>query len=223
VPQLPRQLSREALGGERLSREALVAYQRDRILDAAVGVFAKRGYQQTTVENIVAAAKGSVGGFYQHFENREDCFLSVFDLVVAQARERVGSASAGAEGWAAQAYMGLATMLELTVSEPMAARIVLIEAQTAGREATARYRSLCDEAAAWLEGGREHYGAAATLPGTFEQAAVSGTAYFLHQRLLAGEPDEPADLLAETSQIVLGPIVGAAGLRRLGVVAANSR
>lgn len=220
---MPRQLSREALGGERLSREALVAYQRERILDAAVGVFAKRGYQQTTVDNIVAAAKGSVGGFYQHFENREDCFLAVFDLVVARARARVAAAAADEESWAAQAHAGLAAMLELTVSEPLAARIVLIEAQTAGRVATARNRALCDEAADWLRGGRGHYRAAATLPETFEQAAVSGTAYFLHQRLLAGEPSDPVELLVETSQIVLGPIVGAAELRRLGVAAANSR
>jgi AcrR family transcriptional regulator len=214
VPKLPRQLSREALGGERLSREALVAYQRERILNAAIGVFAKRGYQQTTVDNIVAAAKGSVGGFYQHFENREDCFLAAFDLVAGRARERLVSAAAGEESWAAQAYAGLEAMLEFTVAEPLAARIVLIEAQTAGRPATARYRALGDEAAGWLRGGRRRH--AVSLPETFEQAAVGGTAYFLHQRLLAGEPNDPAELLAETSEIVLGPIVGTAGLRRLG-------
>jgi AcrR family transcriptional regulator len=223
VAKLPRQLSREALGGERLSREALVAYQRERILDAAVGVFAKRGFQQTTVDNIVAAAKGSVGGFYQHFDSREDCFLALLDRTAARARERVGAAAAAESDWAARAHAGLASMLGALAAEPMAARIVLIEAQSAGREATARYRALCDSAAAWLRGGREHYEAAAALPGTFEQAAVGGTAYFLHQRLLSGEFTDVSELLAETSQIVLGPILGAARLRRLGAPAVAGR
>jgi AcrR family transcriptional regulator len=221
VPKLPRQLSREALGGERLSREALVAYQRERILAAAVGVFAKRGYQQTTVDNIVAAAKGSVGGFYQHFESREDCFLAVFDWVVDRVRKQVVAAATEGD-WAAKSYAGLGALLEASIEEPLAARIVLIEAQTAGRAATARYRALCDEAAASLRAGRGHYATAAALPGTFEQAAVRGTAYFLHQRLLASEPLSASELLTETSQLVLEPIVGAAELRRLSSAPATA-
>jgi AcrR family transcriptional regulator len=217
VPDLPRQLSRQALGGERLSREALDAYQRERFLDAALGVFAKRGYQQTTVDNIVAASGTSVGGFYQHFDSREDCFLALFDRIVASVRNQMGAAASAEEDWAAQTYAGLAAMLAAAVAEPLAARIVLIEAQSAGRAATARYRSLGDAAAEWLRGRRRHP-TAADLPETFEQAAVGGTAYFLHQRLLSGESMDVGNLLAETSQIVLGPIVGAAGLRRLGTV-----
>jgi AcrR family transcriptional regulator len=221
VPKMPRQLSRQALGGERLSREVLVAYQRERILTAAIGVFAKRGYQETTVDNIVAAAKGSVGGFYQHFDNKEDCFLGAFDRVVAQTREPIAAAVAAEQDWAGRAYAGLAALLEATVAEPLSARIVLIEAQTAGRAATARYRALCDEAAAWLRDGRELYPTARGLPGTFEQAAVTGTAYFLRQRLLAAEPSSPEELLAETSKIVLGPILGGAELRSLEATAVS--
>jgi AcrR family transcriptional regulator len=212
---MPRQLSRQALGGERLPRETLVAYQRERILSAAIGVFAKRGFQETTVDNIVAAAKGSVGGFYQHFDNKEDCFLAALDLVVARTRELLAAATAEESDWAARTYSGLAALLEATVAEPLSARIVLIEAQTAGRAATARYRALCDEAAAWLRAGRESYPSAGSLPGTFEQAAVTGTAYFLRQRLLAAEPSAVEELLAETSKIILGPILGAAKLRSL--------
>jgi AcrR family transcriptional regulator len=219
---MPRQLSRDALGGERLSREALVAHQRERILDAAIGVFAKRGYQQTTVDHIVAAAKGSVGGFYQHFENKEDCFLALLDRTISRARDRVRESASAQADWAACAQEAMAAMLAAAVADPMIARIVLIEAQSAGREATARYRAICDDAAAALRGGREHYPAARALPPTFEQAAVSGTAYFLRQRLLAGELSDEAELLAETSQIVLGPIVGPAALRRLPGAAATT-
>jgi AcrR family transcriptional regulator len=219
---MPRQLQSRALGGEKLSREALVALQRERILTGAIGVFAKRGYQATTVDNIVAAAKTSVGGFYQHFENREDCFLACFDRIASRARRLLAAATAEEPDWAARAYLGLAALLEVFAAEPLEARIVLIEAQTAGRAATVRYRSLGDDAAAWLRAGRGRDPGAARLPATFEQAAVSGTAYFLRQRLLAGEPSDPTMLLAETSRIVLGPILGVESLRGLEAGAASA-
>ncbi|HTR74161.1 MAG TPA: TetR/AcrR family transcriptional regulator [Solirubrobacterales bacterium] len=204
------------MGREQLSREALVSYQRERILGAAIDVFARRGYQQTTVENIVAAWDGSVGTFYGHFEGKEDCFLGAFDRVIATERGRLLAAGAAEESWARQTYAGLGALLEVIVARPAEARIVLIEAQTAGPAASGRYQAVLAEIAAWLRQGRRHHAEAAALPESFEQAAVSGTAYFLRQRLLAPEPDSATKLLAETSQIVLEPMVGAAELRRLG-------
>lgn len=216
VADLPRHLARGAVGRERLSREALASYQRERILVAATGVFAKRGYQQTTVEHIVDAWEGSVGSFYGHFDGKEGCFLAAFDRVVAQGRELVADAVAGEESWAAQAYAGLGALIEVVVAEPLAARIVLVEAQSAGAAGRERYLALLDEFTGWLRGGRREYPEARSLPETFEQAMVGGTAYFLQQQLLADAADAAAALLAETSQVVLEPIVGADQLRRLG-------
>lgn len=204
------------MGRERLSREALASYQRERILIAATGVFAKRGYQQTTVEHIVDAWEGSVGSFYGHFDGKESCFLGVFDQVVAQGRERLADTVAGEKSWSARAYAGLGALIEATAAEPLAARIVLVEAQSAGPQARERYLALLDELAAWLRDGRRERPEARALPETFEQAAVGGTAYFLEQRLLASGADSASELFAETSQVVLEPILGAAELRRLG-------
>ncbi|HVS99288.1 MAG TPA: helix-turn-helix domain-containing protein [Solirubrobacterales bacterium] len=217
---LPRHLSRGPVGREQLSREALVTYQRERILSAAIGVFAKRGYQQTTVENIVAGWDGSIGTFYQHFEGKEECFLGAFDRVTTATRGQLSTTTAAEESWAGQAYAGLAALLEAIVARPSEARLVLIEAQTAGPAANDRYLAVLGEIAAWLRRGRLHHSEAASLPESFEQAAVSGTAYFLRRRLLAPEPDSATKLLTETSRIVLEPMVGAAEVRRLDSVVA---
>lgn len=215
MPRLPQHLSRAPVGKEQLPREALAGFQRDRILRAATGVFAKRGYQQTTVDNIVAAAKTSVGAFYQQFEGKEDCFLAVFERIIAGEGERIEAALGSEASWPDRAYSALRELLEAFVDDPLAARIVLIEAQTAGGAATARYNELIDAAVAWLRRGRRLHPAAAQLPESFEQAAVSGTAYFLQQRLLASSRSSVETLLAETSPLVLEPIVGAGEIRRL--------
>jgi AcrR family transcriptional regulator len=215
VARLPEHLSKVPVGREQLSREALSEHQRERVLVAATGVFAKRGYQETTIDNIVAAAKASVGSFYQLFEGKEDCFLGVYDRILAGARQEVAAAASASEGWAGEAFAGLRALLEILVERPLEARIVLIEAQTAGPAATARYNELMDAATAWLSGGREHYPDAADLPASFEQAAVAGLAFFLQQQLLVAEAPSVPDLLADTAQTILEPIVGGEELVRL--------
>jgi AcrR family transcriptional regulator len=217
LAQLPTHLASAPVGRQRLSREALSAHQRARILDAATGVFAKRGYQETTIDNIVAAAKASVGSFYQLFDGKEECFLAVYDGVLASARARIAERTAITDGWAAKAFAGLRELLEIFVADPLAARIVLIEVQTAGLAATAHYNDLMDTATAWLRGGREHFPAAAGLPQTYEQAAVAGLAFFLSQRLLGPTEASVPELLADTAPILLEPILGEQEFkRRLG-------
>jgi AcrR family transcriptional regulator len=50
---------------------------RNRILDAAAGVFAKRGYSGTSTADIVDAAGLSRGTFYLHFKNKAEVLIEV--------------------------------------------------------------------------------------------------------------------------------------------------
>jgi AcrR family transcriptional regulator len=212
---LPEYLSKAPIGREQLSREDLSERQRDRILDTATGVFAKRGYQSTTLENIVTAAGIGVGGFYALFAGKEECFLGVYDRILAAARARIAEAVVGAEGWGQEAFLGLRELLLIFAEEPLEARIALIEAQSAGPAATARYNAVLDEVTEWLRQGREHYPEAAALPPTFEQATVAGFAFFLQQRLLSSEPQEAAALFADSTQLILELVTGSDELERL--------
>jgi AcrR family transcriptional regulator len=47
---------------------------RQRLLDAGSKVLPRRGYQDTRVDDIVAAAEVSHGTFYRYFENKDDFF-----------------------------------------------------------------------------------------------------------------------------------------------------
>jgi AcrR family transcriptional regulator len=215
VARLPQHLAKVPVGRERLSREALSSHQRERILAAAKGVFARRGYQETTIDNIVAAAKASVGSFYSLFQGKEDCFLAVYQLAVDRSRAQFAAAVEPASSWAEEAYLGLREMLAIFVADPAAARIILIEAQTAGAEAARCYEALLDAAAAWLRAGRDARPEAAELPPSFEQAGIAGLAYYLQQCLHGSGPKDVEELFAETAPILLEPMLGAAELRRL--------
>jgi AcrR family transcriptional regulator len=214
--ELPTHLRGAPMGAETISRAELVVHQRDRVLSKAIPFFARRGYRASSVDDLLAAGKVGVGNFYSLFDGKEDCFLACLDRVVGEVRRRLADSTATARDWDARAYLGLAALIDYLSEEPLGARIVLVEAQSAGAEATSRYNALLDEAIAWLSKGRRGHPAARSLPATFEQAAVSGLAFYLQRCLLEIEPPAPAGLTAETAGLLLEPIVGGDTLARLG-------
>jgi AcrR family transcriptional regulator len=221
VARLPEHLRSTPAGAEKVSRELLSEHQRDRVLAAATPVFAKRGYLGTTVDDVLAAGKVGVGNFYDLFEGKEDCFLACFERALAAARGEMAEAAASTSGWGARTYVGLHRLIESILAAPLEARLVLIEAQSAGPEALARYNALLDAAKDWLQAGREEFTAARGLPAGFEQAAVSGLAFYLQQCLLDSRPHRASELFGETAGLVLEPIVGAEELRRLRAASAS--
>ncbi|HEX4304730.1 MAG TPA: TetR/AcrR family transcriptional regulator [Solirubrobacterales bacterium] len=196
------------MGTAILSRAELVTYQRERVILNATPVFAKRGYQATTVDDLLATGKVGAGNFYSLFDGKEDCFLACFDHASAEALETISSSTQDAVDWDQAAYLGLAAMLEFFCAEPLVARIVLVEAQSAGAAAVARHNALLDRAVAWLSSGRRAHPEASALPPTFEQASVAGFSFYLQQCLLDAHRPPASQLLSETAGIMLAPIIG---------------
>lgn len=212
---LPPHLARVPVGRDPFPPETLASHQRQRLMSAATGVFAERGYQETTIDNIVGAAKASVGSFYSLFGGKEECFLAVFDDIVERSRSEIIAALEEAESWGEGAVLGLGKLLSLFVSAPQAARIVLVEAQTAGEAATVRYESLLDAAGDWLRAGRAGKPRAAVLTPSFERASIAGLAFYLQQQLFSPETDDWESLLEETAPLLLEPIIGLEALTPL--------
>jgi AcrR family transcriptional regulator len=52
----------------------------------------QRGYRETTVADVVRIARTSRRTFYQHFEDRDTCFLALFDAVNDQTMEQIADA-----------------------------------------------------------------------------------------------------------------------------------
>lgn len=205
---LPPHLMKKQVGRDQVSREVVESHQRERVLEAAVGVFAKRGYPNTTIDHIIAAAKIGVGSFYALFDGKEDCFSQVFDRVVERGRERVVAAIPEDSAWEGQAVAALRALLELIAEEPHAARIALVEVQTAGPKSLARYEDLLESLTPVLRVARELSPVGAELPETFEDATIAGVAWLLHQRLVGGELDDLAKILPDLVGILVEPYVG---------------
>ena len=60
-----------------------------RIVRAAEFLFAERGYDGTTVQNITLRARCSVGSFYARFKDKESLFLHIHDRHCAELLQRM--------------------------------------------------------------------------------------------------------------------------------------
>jgi AcrR family transcriptional regulator len=198
-----------------VSRKVRGAHQRERVLVAAIPLFASRGYLGTSIEDLLEDGRVGFGNFYELFESKEGCFLFCFERVVGGARTEMAAAAESGSGWADATYLGLHRMIAVMLAAPLEARLALVEAQSAGPEALSRYNALLDLAIGWLQGGREEFVSARGLPAGFERAAVSGLAFYLQQCLLDSRRYEVSKLFAEVAGLVLEPIVGRDELRRL--------
>jgi len=109
-----------------------------RILDAAVDVFADKGYHGTLVDEIALAADTSKGGVYFHFPNKQAIFLALLDRLANMLRERIEAAVADEPDPIARADIALEVVLDTFAAHRRLARLFMVEALGAGPEFNAR-------------------------------------------------------------------------------------
>ena len=125
----------------RTAREAVVASQRGRVLEALVKVVARKGYPATTVADIVARAGISRRTFYEQFWDKEECFLAALDTGIDFVRARIDQefATLDPHDWRAHVQVLLETCLATLAIEPEFTKVLHVDALAAGEQARARW------------------------------------------------------------------------------------
>lgn len=186
----------------------MLAEQRPRILRAATELIAKRGYHHTTIELIIRRAHVSYATFYKHFDNREQCFLALFDEANEETMRRVRVAFDGEEVWPEKIAAGLSAFFGAIAEDPATARACLVEALTAGPAAVAHYEAALAAFEPFLREGRELTPRGARLPKTLESTLTGAVGWAAYQRLVVGEAAKLPAQLPETLELLLSPYIG---------------
>lgn len=199
-------------GPRPVTREQIPIDQRERIIDAAASLIAKRGFHNTTIELIVRRAKVGYATFYRNFADKEELFLAVFDFAGAEVRRQVVEAvvTEADAPWADRVAAGLRAVYLLISENPVYARVCLVESLSAGAGGAARYEQALRNFDPLLRPGRKLRPANAELPETLESTLVGGVFWIAYQRLLASEADRLMELLPEAIELVLSPYIGEA-------------
>src|ERR671937_2143574 len=94
--------------------EVRLTVQRRRLFQAAATVFARSGYAEATAEAISREAGMSKATFYEHFANKEECILALFDVAATEVLQAMAAGiGAGAEDPLARMRGGLRAFLDM--------------------------------------------------------------------------------------------------------------
>jgi AcrR family transcriptional regulator len=182
-------------------REVVAESQRERMLVAMADATAGKGYANVAVADVIERAGVSRRSFYEHFANKEECFLAAYDAGVAGLLEEIAEAEAQAgPGLLAGARAGTEAYLQLLADNPAFARTFLIEVLGAGPAALERRAAVHERFAQRLvESYRAIGGDVPEPPAYIFRAAVGAIHELVIDRVLKeGAASLPA---------LLGPIV----------------
>jgi AcrR family transcriptional regulator len=73
----------------RLSRKQKQAHTRTCLMESAAKVFARRGLQQASIDEVAGDAGFTKGAFYANFKSKEELFLAMLDERFAQRIEQI--------------------------------------------------------------------------------------------------------------------------------------
>ena len=197
-------------GVRKLPSDLIRTIQRERLIVAMLNAAAELGYLETNVQDVIDRAGVSRPTFYEHFSNKEDCFLAAFDTSAKRLRKALDSAaSKGGDVWRDRVRFALAALLHFASREPDTARTLVVEARAASEAAVRRRVELLDGFARCLdEEARALLPASPPQTGVTASGIVGGVESLLYSRLCKQEYDQLEALLPALMYFVVLPYEG---------------
>jgi len=108
----------------------VIRNQRERLFGAIVAVVSEKGYEATTVADVVELSGVSRSAFYSHFSNKAECLAAAAAELIRPVMAELSQAE-GNDGLG-QLEAVFERYIELVVSQPAAARACFVELPAAG-------------------------------------------------------------------------------------------
>jgi AcrR family transcriptional regulator len=192
-----------------LPSDLVSAVQRERLLAAMLRATAELGYREVSVQEVIDRAGVSRPTFYEHFANKEACFLVAFDSAAARLRGRLELAMEGGEGWRERLRLALEELLCFVGEDPDAAMSLIVDARGACPLALERRDQLLDGFASCLDQMVREEADPDRAPSAIAAAGiVGGIEALLYSRLNRGEAGGVGALLPSLMYFAVLPYEG---------------
>jgi AcrR family transcriptional regulator len=125
---------------------------RQRLIAAMSESVAHKGYRDTTVADVVRIARTSRRSFYEQFEDRDACYLALFDAVNDRLMAAVAGAVKPEEPWERQVDQALAAYLDAVAAQPGLSQSFVRELPALGKAGSDRQFAVVERFASQLVG-----------------------------------------------------------------------
>ena len=177
------------------------------MLDAIARAVAEKGYEKTSVADVVARAGVSRKTFYEQFRDKEDCFLAAYETIFSELAAAATAAYESRRRWPERIAAGIGVLLERLGAEPAYAKAGIVEVLAAGPRAVELRDRLLRGFHSFFDASRPEvpdHG----LPRIVAEATVGGIYEVIYRRVVAGSPERLDALAPELTYLALAPFVG---------------
>jgi AcrR family transcriptional regulator len=183
--------------------------KREQILIAMVRVVGRKGYEATSVADVIAEAGTTRTTFYRNFEDKHDCFLAAYDDLVDRVFARIVAECDGERSWVDRVRKGLETLIDFFAEEPEAAKTAVVEVAGAGADARRLHTDALTRFTAYLDAGRKLH-PEAELPEHISTMAAGAVSALIFDELVAERAAELPGLLPDLLFAMFVPYIGPA-------------
>ena len=169
---------------------------RDRILQAALQVFAEKGYHRAVVDDIIRASQTSKGAVYHHFPNKEALFLALVDEFSGRLAEAVATAIEGSHGPLGKVEAALGAGLLTFARHRELARILLLESVSLGPAYAAKRAEVHGRFAALIQAHLDKAAAEGSIPPLDTRVATLAWLGAVNEVVIQWLHSDEPDLLA---------------------------
>jgi AcrR family transcriptional regulator len=193
-----------------LPRAYAARSERERLLEAMVRIAALKGYEATTVDDVIEAAGVRREVFDELFVGKEGCFLEAYDAVINVLVAHVSTAFESTAGlpWSDRIVAALRALVELLANEHDIARMAMVEVTAVGENARIRYRAALGRFTYFLEEGRTVSAQGEELPADTARFAIGGATSMIFDEVRAGRGPDLRRILPDLVFAVLMPYLG---------------
>jgi AcrR family transcriptional regulator len=124
--------------GHDLTRQTVRESQRWRLLEAMTEVLAKKGYTDTSVADVIAVAGVSRKTFYEYFTDKEDCFLTAYDVISERLVQALIAIGQKLPDGPARRRAQISAFLRALSRDVLSARVFMVDVLGAGARALKR-------------------------------------------------------------------------------------
>ncbi len=145
--------------------EQLAEERLQRLLDAALTLFAERGFSKTPIELLCSTARVTTRHFYEHFDSREAVLVALYDQITRTTRGTVAEALlAGGATLEDRMFAAIRAFVDSCTVDPRRTRILCVEVIGVSSEMFERRRNAVHEFANVLNMFARQLVAAGSLP-----------------------------------------------------------
>jgi AcrR family transcriptional regulator len=182
-------------GRHGLDRRVVAQHQRDRIVRAMIQVVDEQGFHGVTIAALCKRARVTERAFYAQFDDLEESFLAAYDSILERYMGHILDAYDAPLPWNEVLRGALKAVLETTAEHPEEARLVLVDAPTAGRQGIERNRRLTDTFQAQFARQAERAPGANRVSGLILRGLVGGVRDVVSNRVAANRAGQLPGLL----------------------------